>query len=97
MNQDYKDSLEEAFVLRFFDMGDDLDTLQKNLSTAQSLKAKAEKECEKLASALETNQAFDKSQAILYVQMLVFASAYEEQFERELQAMNENTSCAVGV
>ena len=65
MTQDYIDEMAEIFLDRYFDLGDDEQTLKENIRVAGQLLLSSEKEVKEIAGFVENGEAFDESAAIL--------------------------------
>ncbi len=76
MTQDYIDEMAEIFLDRYFDLGDDEQTLKENIRVAGQLLLSSEKEVKEIAGFVENGEVFDESAAILSVKIFVLRRGF---------------------
>lgn len=88
MTREQASFIEEVFVEKNFELGDDPDTIAANLNVARVLYENSLKQAEGFADDIECGVMFDTPSAVFAIQNLVFAKKYMEQFEKELTQCN---------
>lgn len=96
MTQDYIDEMAEIFLDRYFDLGDDEQTLKENIRVAGQLLLSSEKEVKEIAGFVENGEVFDESAAILSVQNFCFAQRFLKIFQDKLKNLEKLRAASMG-
>lgn len=73
MKTTYVDELEEVFIEKYFEMGDDDDTKKHNLDVVNQLISEYRPRVQEIVEHLEDGEVFDMSDAVLSMQIYYFA------------------------
>lgn len=87
IDEEYKYSLEEVFFERYFEYGDDKETLENNLKIADSLYCENLTKVNNIAEMLDNGLIFDQTEAILAVQTLGLSYKYKTDFKEALNRL----------
>lgn len=79
-------SVEEAFFERYFEYGDDKDTVFSNLESSLDVFFRSHKECSVFAEQISDGEVVDVPTVMLALQNLILSHKYEEQFKKSLGA-----------
>lgn len=74
------EEMQEAFFDRYFEYGDDEETVISNTGKAVKILRAAYKKAEEINDAAENGECFDESEAILAYQTLALSKYYYDQF-----------------
>lgn len=74
------EELEEAFYERYFDYGDEIETVRVNARKAYAVLKTAYGTAERITSEAEDGERFDESETILAFQTLTLAKHFLDQF-----------------
>lgn len=86
MQAEYRESLEEIFLSKYFQFGDDMDTLYNNYKIAKDLYEEYYKKAETLADDIADGLIVNVSESIYTIQILSLSFQYMECFEQQLEA-----------
>lgn len=81
------EELEEAFFDRYFEGGDDVDTVRANARKAGYILKTAYETAERIVAEAEDGECFDESEAVLAFQTIALAKHFFGQF---VEALPEN-------
>lgn len=81
------DGVEEAFFERYFEYGDDEETVKANATKAIIVLKAAYDKAEGITTSAEDGECFDETEAVLVFQTLSLAYEYAKQF---VSSLSEN-------
>lgn len=81
---EFEQSMEEAFVERNFEYGNEPDISMANLESSLNVYFRSNKECSIFAEQICDGEVTDTPSVILSLQNLIYSHKYEERFKNEL-------------
>lgn len=89
-NTKLPEELEEAFYERYFEYGDDEDTVRRNVKKACCVFKAAYETADRIAAEAEDGECFDESQVVLAFQTITLAKHFFDEFVSLLSNAEQN-------